>query len=152
VVIGRTFAKGHGLAGLRIGAVIAHPETIERFERLLPPFNVNICALRGLEAALNDRAHLSGYVAETRASRELVYAFCRRHALKYWPSEANFVLIRFGDLTTRIVDGLYARGFILRDKSAAPGCQGCIRLTAGVVAHTEAALAAMEDVLASRSH
>lgn len=152
VVIGRTFAKGHGLAGLRIGALVAHPETLEQFACLLPPFNVNICALLGLEAALSDRSHLSGYVAETRASRELVYAFCRRHALKYWPSEANFVLIRFGHLMWQIVDGLHERGIVLRDRSASPGCEGCIRLTSGIVAHTDAALAAMEDVLASRSH
>jgi histidinol-phosphate aminotransferase len=152
VVIGRTFAKGHGLAGLRIGAVVAHPDTIEQFESLLPPFNVNICALKGLEAALGDKAHLSRYVAEARRSRELVYAFCRRHAFNYWPSEANFVLIRLGDLTSSIVGGLEARGIVVRDKSGSPGCDGCIRLTAGVVAHTETALAAMEDVLASRAN
>jgi len=152
VVIGRTFAKGHGLAGLRIGAVVAHPDTIDQLERLLPPFNVNICALRGLEAALGDVAYLERYVAETRRSRELVYAFCRRHGLKYWPSEANFVLVRFGPLTSSIIDGLQARGIVLRDRSYSPGCEGCIRLTAGVVAHTEVALAAMEDVLASRAN
>ncbi|HVQ41769.1 MAG TPA: hypothetical protein VMS54_06175, partial [Vicinamibacterales bacterium] len=82
----------------------------------------------------------------------LVYAFCRRHTFKFWPSEANFVLIRLGELTSSIVDGLHARGVVVRDRSGSPGCDGCIRLTAGVVTHTETALAAMEDVLASRAN
>ena len=152
VVIGRTFAKGHGLAGLRIGALVAHPDTIDQLERLLPPFNVNIAALKGLEAALADVPFLARYVAEAHRSRQLVYAFCRRHGFKCWPSEANFVLVRFGPLTSSIIDGLQARGIVLRDRSYSPGCEGCIRLTAGVVAHTEVALAAMEDVLASRAN
>jgi len=152
VVIGRTFAKGHGLAGLRIGALVAHPDTIDQLASLLPPFNVNVFALRGLEAALDDRSHLARYVAETRASRELVYAFCRRHALTFWPSEANFVLVRFGDQAVRVIDALEATGIMLRDRSMAPGCAGCIRLTTGIVKHTAAALAAMEDVLASRAN
>ncbi len=152
LIVGRTFAKGHGLAGLRIGAVIAHPDTVATLRSLVPPFSVNSCAIRGLDAALDDRSYLDWYVGETAQSRELVYAFCLKHGLPYWPSEANFVLIRMGPRTDAVVSALAARGIALRDKSSAPGCAGCIRLTAGVAAHTALALEALEEHLASRTN
>jgi histidinol-phosphate aminotransferase len=151
VVVGRTFAKGHGIAGLRVGALVAHPSTLNRLRAMQLPFSVNCCALAALEAALEDREYLDWYVAESRASRELVYDFCRRRALAYWPSEANFVLFRAGHDAGAIARALQARGILVRDKSASPGCDGCIRLTAGIVDHTRLALAAMEDILASRT-
>lgn len=151
VVVGRTFAKAHGLAGLRVGALVAHPETLEPLRRLLPPFSLNVAALRALIAALDDRAHVDWYVAQSRASRERVYAFCRAHGLTCWPSEGNFVLCRMGGMSPAIVAGLRDRSIAVRDKSAAPGCEGCIRITAGVVEHTVAALAAMEELLAARA-
>lgn len=152
LIVGRTFAKGHGLAGLRIGAVVANADTIAVFRQLVPPFSVNSAAIRALDVALDDRDYLEWYVRETAASRELVYAFCRRHGLPYWPSEANFVLIRFGDRIGALVADLESRGISVRDKSAAPGCAGCMRLTSGVVAHTVQALEALEDSLASRTN
>ena len=151
VVVGRTFAKGHGIAGLRVGALVAHPSTLNRLRPMQLPFSVNYCALAALEAALEDRAYLDWYVAESRASRELVYDFCRRHGLTFWPSEANFVLFHVGREAGAITAALDARGILVRDKSASPGCDGCIRLTAGVTEHTRLALAAMEDILASRT-
>jgi histidinol-phosphate aminotransferase len=151
IVVGRTFAKGHGIAGLRVGALVAYPSTINRLRPMQLPFSVNACALAALEAALENRAYLDWYVAESRTSRELVYDFCRRHRLTFWPSEANFVLFRWGPDAAAIAGALQARGILVRDKSAAPGCEGCIRLTAGVAEHTQLALSAMEDILASRT-
>ena len=63
VVVGRTFAKAYGLAALRAGALVAHPDTLALFRRLLPPYSLNIAAVRALEAALRDRAYLDWYVA-----------------------------------------------------------------------------------------
>jgi histidinol-phosphate aminotransferase len=151
LIVGRTFAKGHGLAGLRIGALVAHPDTLAPVRRLLPPFNVNVAAARALGAALADRAWLDAYVAESRLSRELIYAWCRQRSLGHWPSEANFVLIHVGDPTAPVVAGLAAHGVLVRDRTGAPGCGGCIRIAAGLVEHTRAGLAALETVLATRA-
>ena len=151
LVVGRTFAKGHGLAGLRIGALVAHPETLAPMRPLLPPFNLNVFAAVALRAALAERAYLQASVMAAAASRELIYAWCRRHGIVSWPSEGNFVLMRIGEPTRVIVDTLAARGIRVRDRSTAPGCAGCIRVTAGVVEHTEICLAALEAALATRT-
>ena len=82
-----------------------------------------------------------------RASKARVYAVCDRLGLGYWPSEANFVLVRVGDRATAIVEALRQRRIFVRDRSSEPGCAGCIRITAGILAHTEQALAALEDIL-----
>jgi len=150
LVIGRTFAKAHGLAALRIGAIIAHPDTLAPLAAILPPYSLNVCAVRALEAALGDRAFLDEYVAQSAESRRRIYAFCDTRAFPYWPSEANFVLVRIGPQARDIVGALADRGILIRDRSAAPGCGGCVRITAGIVEHTEICLAALEDVLAQR--
>jgi histidinol-phosphate aminotransferase len=147
VVVGRTFAKAYGLAALRIGAVVGDEAVIARLRRSLPPYSINVAAAVALEAALGDQAHLDAYRAQVRASKARVYAVCDRLGLGYWPSEANFVLVRVGDRATAIVEALRQRRIFVRDRSSEPGCAGCIRITAGVLAHTEQALAALEDIL-----
>jgi len=137
---------------LRVGAIVAHAETIVRLRPMQLPFSVNICAIAALETALEDRQYLAWYVAQSAASRDLIYDFCRRRGLTFWPSEANFVLFRVGPDAPAITAALRDRRILVRDKSASPGCAGCLRLTAGLVEHTRAALAALEDILASRPH
>jgi histidinol-phosphate aminotransferase len=151
LVIGRTFAKAHGLAALRVGALIAHPSTLDELRRVQLPFTVNICAVTALSAALDDSSYLEWYVAQAAASRDAIYDFCQRHRLTFWSSEANFVLMRVGDRAGAIVRALHEREILVRDKSASPGCAGCIRLTAGVTEHTAAALSALEALLAPRT-
>jgi histidinol-phosphate aminotransferase len=150
VVVGRTFAKAYGLAALRAGALVAHPDTLAALRRIQPPFSLNVCSVRALEAALADRAYLEWYVAQSVESRQLIYEFCQRHRFRYWPSEANFVLLRVGARATSLVAALAARGVLVRDRSRAPGCDGCIRITAGVVDATRTCLDALEDLLATR--
>lgn len=152
LVVGRTFAKGHGLAGLRAGALVAQRDVVAQLRRVIPPFSVNVAAIRALEAALGDDTYLRWYVAEVTESRQLIAAFCDRHGLTHWPSAGNFVLVRVGPRVSDITRALAAVGIDVRDKSASPGCAGCLRLTAGVVAHTERLIIALEDILAPRTN
>ena len=146
LVIGRTFAKAHGLAALRAGALVAHPDTLARFRALQPPYSLNICAAVALAAAIDDTAYRDWYVAQAHESRRLLYEFAEQRGWTVWPSEGNFVLIRIGDAAPAIVAALAERGIHIRDKSAAPGCAGCVRITAGVVEHTRACIAALDEL------
>jgi len=147
LLVGRTFAKAHGLAAVRAGAVIGAPGTIARLRRVVPPYSVNVFAMAGMLAAIDDREYLDWYRAQVEASRQAVYAACRRLGVHCWPSEANFVLMRLGDRSRDVVAGMARRGVFVRDRSREPGCAGCVRLSAGVVAHTAKALAALEEAL-----
>jgi len=152
LIVGRTFAKGHGLAALRIGALVAHPDTLAPLRALLPPFSLNIAATTALTAALDDDAWMLAYVAQSEESRERIYAWCAQRGFTFWRSEANFVLLRIGNAASEIVREMADRGIFIRDRSSAPGCAGCIRISAGSVEATTRCLATLEDVLASRSH
>lgn len=148
-VIGRTFSKAYGLAGMRIGCLIGHPETLEPIRAVTPIFNMNVVAMAALRAALTDTEFLPRYAAQVARSRVLLYEACARLGLEYWPSAANFVLVRVGDRASEVVAALGARGLHVRDRSKDRHSPGCIRITAGIVAHTERAIQALEAVVAT---
>jgi histidinol-phosphate aminotransferase len=147
VVVGRTFAKAYGLAGLRAGALVARPERLAAMRRAIPPYSLNVCAAVALPAALGDTAHFDWYVDQVAQSKAMLYDFLERRGVPYWKSAANFVLARFDGQPGRVAAGLAARGVHVRDRSTDPGCAGCLRMTAGVTGHTEALLAALEEIL-----
>jgi histidinol-phosphate aminotransferase len=146
LIVGRTFAKAYGLAGMRIGCVVAQPGIIRKLRGAIAPFSVNVCAAVALEAALDDRGHVDWYIGQVRESRELIYGACARLGLPFWRSAANFVLVTVGDAPA-VRAALAAKGIHVRDRSSAPGCAGCLRITAGLVDDTRAAVRALEEVL-----
>jgi len=147
IVVGRTFAKAYGLAGLRIGALVGAPETLAPLRRVVPPYSVNACVALVLPAAMADSAYYEWYLNQVAESRALLYTEFDRLGIEHWKSAANFVLARFGDDSGRIATGLAARGVHVRDRSKEAGCGGCLRVTAGVVEHTRAFIAALGEVL-----
>jgi len=147
VIIGRTFSKAFGLAGLRVGCLVGSPETLDPIRRAVPVYSVNIAAVAAVQAALRDLDHLRGYLRQVEESKSLLYAACDRLGLSYVPSHSNFVLVCAGGRTETLVRGAFERGVYIRDRSTEPGCAGCIRIAAGIVDHTKRCIAAMEDVL-----
>ena len=149
VLVGRTFSKAYGLAGMRVGIVIGQPPALDPVRAVTLPFNINVFALAAVEAALEDTDFLPRYAAEVHESRERLYATCRRLGLRYWESAANYVLVQVGD-TAPFVEAMAARKIHVRDRSADPSTPGCIRITAGVLEHTGRAIEALESVVAGR--
>ena len=147
VIVGRTFAKAYGLAGLRLGALVGIPDVLDTIRPAIGVYSVNVAAAVAVEAALDDPAFIRDYVRQVDESKTLVYAACDRLELQYWPSDANFVLVRVGPAAPRIVAEAAAKGIYLRDRSNEPGCAGCIRITTGIVEHTRKGLAVLEEVL-----
>lgn len=145
IVVGRTFAKAHGLAGLRVGALVAQPEAISRLRRLALPYRINVAAAVALRAALGDRAHWSRTVADAAASSALLGSACERLGLMTWPSEANFRLVKIGDRASEFAEWIERRGVRVRDRSTLPGCEGCVRITTGPVPHTLTAISLLEE-------
>lgn len=151
VVIGRTFAKAYGLAGLRVGALFGSESCIARLTRVVAPYSLNVFAVAALGAALDDRHHIDDYVRQVRESKALLYQACDRLGLGYVPSDANFVLVRADDRRQALIDGLQARNIYVRDRHTQPGCAGCVRITTGLVEHTRLCIEAMEEILCARA-
>jgi histidinol-phosphate aminotransferase len=151
VLVGRTFSKAYGLAGMRVGVLIGQPQALDAVRTVTLPFNINAVAIAATLAALDDTDFLPRYAEAVRASRERLYAACQALGLTFWPSAANYVLVRVGDDAPRFVEALAARGVHVRDRSRDPNTAGCIRITAGVVAHTDAAIDALKQVVEERA-
>jgi histidinol-phosphate aminotransferase len=147
VIIGRTFSKAFGLAGLRIGCLLGAPKVLDPVRAVIPVYSVNIAAVVAVQAALADLDHLRDYLRQVKESKALLYAACDRLGLTYPKSDANFVLIRAGDRLHALVKGAADRGIYIRDRSSEPGCAGCCRIATGIVEHTRRFIAAMEEVL-----
>jgi histidinol-phosphate aminotransferase len=147
VIVGRTFSKAYGLAAIRIGALVGAPAVLDPIRHATPVYSVNIAAVVALQAALSDQDYVDDYLEQVKASKALLYAACDRMRLTYWPSDANFVLVRIGSRIDEVIAGAKARGVYLRNRSTEPGCEGCLRIAAGIVEHTKRGIAAIEEVL-----
>jgi histidinol-phosphate aminotransferase len=147
VIVGRTFSKAFGLAGLRIGCLVGAAPALDPVRAAIPVYSVNVAAAVAVQAALADGDHLQEYLRQTAESKTLLYAACERMGLTYHRSDANFVLVCVGDRVSALVKGVAARGIYIRDRSSEPGCAGCVRISAGIVEHTRRVAAAMEEVL-----
>jgi len=147
LLVGRTFSKAYGIAGLRVGAVIGAPDSLAPLRHIVPPYSVNAWAATALPVAIGDRAYRDWYIAQAAESRALLTQAAHRLGLRTWPGAANFVLVRVGARVGAIVETLAARGIRVRDRSREHGCGQCIRITAGVVDDTRRAIAALEEVL-----
>ena len=147
LIVGRTFAKAYGLAGVRAGALVGSPGLLAPMRRIVPPYTLNVFANAALPAALEDAEYHGWYLAQVRESKELLYETLGRLDVPFWRSDGNFVLARFGPALQAVLGGLAERGIAIRDRSRDPGCAGCARITAGVVEHTRLAVRALEEVL-----
>ena len=147
LIVGRTFSKAYGIAGLRAGAVFAAPATLAPLIRVIPPYSLNAWAAAALPAALADKDYRDWYIQQASASRMLLTEACRKLRLETWPSAANFMLVRVGERAPQIIAALAAKGVVVRDRSKEAGCEHCIRITTGLVDDTTRAVAALEEVL-----
>jgi len=109
----RTFSKIYGLAGLRLGYGIGHPDLIAELEKIRQPFNINAIAQAGALAALDDTAHAEKTRRLTSRGLKLYSHAFRKLGLEFVPSSANFVLVRVGD-GQRVFSELQKAGIIVR--------------------------------------
>jgi histidinol-phosphate aminotransferase len=108
---------------------------------------VNAVALAILPDALDDRDFVEQYTAEVRRSRAILEQELGNLGLHYWPSHANFVLVRIGSAHAEFVHALRTRQILVRDRHSDPGCEGCVRLSVGTEKDTRRLIAVLPEVL-----
>jgi histidinol-phosphate aminotransferase len=146
--VARTFSKAHGLAGLRIGILAGPSAQMPMVRRVCSPYSVNAVALLSLPVALTDRAFVTSYTEEVKQGRTRVEQTLRDLAIHSWPSHANFLLVRIGKRHHEFVTAMRERGILVRDRSADPGCDGCVRITIGTARQVDRLLTVLREVAA----
>lgn len=144
----RTFSKVHGLAGLRIGYGMGHPELIEALNRVRSPFNANYVAQVAALAALDDSEHVARSVENNRREMKFVTGELTLLGVRYTPSMGNFLLIDTGRDCEEDFARLLHEGVIVRPMKlyAFPTSQ---RVTIGTHEENEQFLEALKRVMAS---
>jgi histidinol-phosphate aminotransferase len=144
----RTFSKIYGLAGLRIGYGISHKEMVNYIDRVRPPFNVNRMAQVAAIAALDDTEHVRRSKEQNIKEREFLEKELSRLNIKYYPSQANFILLKFENPAESIYEALIKQGFITRMVTNY-GLPNYLRVTIGTELQNRGLISALETVFKS---
>ncbi len=143
IIVARTFSKAYGLANLRMGMLAGSPELLKYVRKVSSPYNVNGVGLDCLAVAIKDEAYVAWYAEQVRVGRERMMAGLDELGVRYFPSAANFVLMKIGPKHRELVDAMRRHGVLLRDRSTDPGCDGYVRITIGIEEHVTRGLEAL---------
>lgn len=150
LVVLRTMSKAFGLAGARLGYVLAARDTIEVLDLVRLPFNVGALTTRLALEALADRPALHRAVDAARQERErLAQRLAGLPGLEVVPSQANFLLVRVSG-ASRICERLREAGILVRDRSRVPTCGESFRVTVGRPEQNDRLIEALRRCLESR--
>jgi histidinol-phosphate aminotransferase len=141
----RTFSKGYGLAGLRVGYALAAEPLARAFDRVRNHFGLGRIAQAGALAALKDQDWLDHVRAQVETARTRIAAIARTNGLEPLPSATNFVTVdcgRDGAFARAVLAALQDRDVFVRMPGVAP-LDRCIRISAG----DPAALDVLEETL-----
>ena len=146
LVVLRTFSKAHALAGVRVGYSISHPGVADMLNRVRQPFNVNIPALVGAQAALADPDQAARARKLVQEGLHQLQAELPQHGVRVYPSAGNFVLADVGDSGVVVYQKLLLRGVIVRPV-AGYGLPRCVRITIGTAGQNQRLIAALGEVM-----
>ena len=135
VLVSRTFSKVYGMAGIRLGYGMAHPETVKRLIGVATLNNVNHLAGVAALASLGDRSYFAKSVATNKRGRDILCAALRELDIEYLPSQTNFVMHRIRGSLAEYNDRMLAHGF--RVGRQFPPMTDFSRISIGLPQHME---------------
>lgn len=147
----RTFSKGYGMAGARVGYAIGQARLITAFNKIRNHFGMCRVSQAGALAALADQDHLSSVQATVAASRDTIDRIARANGLTALPTATNFVTVDCGldgDFARKVLSELIARHIFVRMPFVAPHDR-CIRVSCGRPEDLELFAAALPEALAA---
>lgn len=147
LIVARTLSKAYGLAGLRVGYALAHPEVAEVMNRVRQPFNVNHLAMVAACAALQDEEFIGRAREVNSAGLAQLRAGFERLGLEYIPSFGNFITFRVSG-ADRVYRDLLKQGVIVRP-IAGYGMPDHLRVTVGLPEHNTRFLEALARAIGS---
>jgi histidinol-phosphate aminotransferase len=146
VVVLRTFSKIYGLASIRIGYGLAHPDVIATLNRVRSPFNTSQVAQDAALAAIGDLAWVERCRSENARERDYLTRELVQRNIRVTPSVTNFVLLELEVEPPPVIAALERRGVIVRPVGG-PGLKNCVRASVGTHAENERFLGAFDEVL-----
>jgi histidinol-phosphate aminotransferase len=151
LIITRTFSKAYGLAGLRIGYLIAHPEIVYEINKVRLPYNLNRFSEMAATLLLKHHAQrkgtsqLSSQMQQILSERERVFnALSAMEGISPFPTDANFILFRPEQPADEVFQRLLDRGILVRNLNRPGPLQNCLRVTIGTPTENDMFLEALD--------
>lgn len=141
-VVSRTFSKAYGLAGVRVGYLVADPDVVDQVNKVLAPFAVNGLAQAAALAALEARDEYEPFLESLRRERTRVVAALTDAGWRLPDAQANFVYLPMGDTTSDVYVEIEKRGVVTR-----PFAGEGLRVTIGTPEQNDRFLAALAEVV-----
>jgi histidinol-phosphate aminotransferase len=147
LVVLQTFSKAWGLANLRLGMAFANHEIVSVLNNIKYPYNLNGVSQKLVLNALRHRVKRDKMVAyiiqqRSRLQSELEKLDCVK---KIYPSEANFLLVKFENASL-VYKKLIDKKIIVRNRSNLPHCDNCLRITVGTVKENNILITALKSM------
>jgi histidinol-phosphate aminotransferase len=154
IMVTRTLSKSYGLAGLRFGYLVAHPEMIGYLRKVKDSYNTDSISIAGATAALSDQVWLKENVNKIIATRERMIPKLRQLGFDVTDSQANFVWATRNDRPVQpIFQKLKEQGVLVRYMDYTQGTAGPwgdgLRISVGTDSEIDAMLMVMESILGS---
>ncbi len=148
LVVVRTYSKVWSMAAFRLGFCVAPPDLVADLEKVVLPYHLSVPTQVAGKVALDFVAEMRARVEAIVAERErLTGALVAMDGVEVFPSGANFVLLRVGGAHD-VWQGLLDKDVLVRDFSARPRLEDCLRVTVGRPEENDAFLTALKEVLA----
>jgi histidinol-phosphate aminotransferase len=152
LIVLRTFSKAMGMAGLRFGYALAHPDLSREIAKAKLPYNVNVITLAAAEVVLDHAERFRAIHRAVVAERDrFERALATVSGIRVFPSQANFVLFRLERLPASTVFRrlIEEHGILVRDVSGGAGLAECLRVSIGTREDMDAVLAALGQIVGS---
>lgn len=146
LVVTRTFSKAQGLAGLRVGYGLSHPQVADLLNRVRMPFNVSIPAQAAAVAALADAEHVQASVRLNREEMQRLQTQLESMGLRWLPSAGNFLCVEVGPRAADVYEGLLRRGVIVRPVGGGYGLPTFLRMSIGLQRENDRLLQALSEL------
>ena len=145
LVLVRTLSKAYGLAGVRVGFAVSHPEVADALNRIRPAFNVSNVAQAGAAAAMQDQEHVHETARRVVTERARMAAALRAMGARLVPSAGNFLLVEVG-AAAQVYEQLLRGGVIVRPV-AGYGLPRHLRISVGLPEQNDRLLQVLEPLL-----
>ncbi len=148
LVVLHTYSKAYCLAGVRMGYVLAAPDVVDVLGAVRQPYTVDVFAQAAARVVTDMRGVFQPTIRRIRTERERLAArLVSLSGVQVWPSQGNFLLVRMphaGIVRARLRDKW---SILVRDFSAAPGLEDCLRITVGTPTENDRLVEAIASIL-----
>src|SRR5262249_44652769 len=114
VIVLRTFSKAHGLAGMRVGYGLGHPDVLRHFARVRTAFSVSALAEAAAVAAMKDLNHIRNSVEQIARGAQYLTIELVSLGLRVVPTSTNFIYFEAGPEAPNIARRVQNQGVIIR--------------------------------------